>query len=211
MIRINLLPEEFRKAERTSPKLFAAVLLTVMAVCGSVGWFGYVYFGELEQLDREHTRLSEQLAAKKDSVGRFDMLTAERTDYQQRAKTIHEIAKSRVLWTRILDELIDIVNNDGDAERHQAWFRSLMVKDGRDAKQGPSIVMPGFVQGDSLRAVADFHEDVWRADFFEHVHSKSMPTAKKNEDPSRKPAESLFFQLELTFDPPQKWDAAPTK
>ncbi len=33
MIRINLLPEEYRRSERTSPKIFAATLVGVIVVC----------------------------------------------------------------------------------------------------------------------------------------------------------------------------------
>ncbi len=41
MIRINLLPEEFRRSERTSPRVFAATLMSVIAVCSAAGWFGF--------------------------------------------------------------------------------------------------------------------------------------------------------------------------
>lgn len=208
MIRINLLPDEFRRAERTSPKLFAAVLLSVMAVCGSVGWFGYVYFGELKQLEVEQTRLVEQLTAKTDSVTYFEALTTEKKDYQQRATTIKEIGKSRVLWTKIMDELIDVVNNDGDLERHRAWFRGLSVKDSKDKKTGPSLAMPGWVQGESIKAVADFHDDVEQATFYANVKTKSDPTGKRQDDPSRRPPESLLFSLDLVFQPPMEWNKA---
>jgi Tfp pilus assembly protein PilN len=205
MIRINLLPEEYRPSERTSPKLFAAVLMSVICVCGTFGWFGYVYLGELQQREAERLQLEEQLASKREAVQYHQGLTAERTDFQQRAKTLQEISESRVVWTRVLDELVDVVNNDG------AWFDRLNVKDGRDAKVGPSLTMPGSVQGDSLDAVADFNEDVENASFYSFVASKGLPSARRNEDETRRPAESLSFQLELSFQPPKEWGAAPAK
>jgi Tfp pilus assembly protein PilN len=211
MIRINLLPEEYRPSERTSPKLFAAVLMSVICVCGTFGWFGYVYLGELQQREAERIQLEEQLASKRESVQYHQGLTAERTDFQQRAKTLQEISESRVVWTRVLDELVDVVNNDGDVDRHRAWFDRLNVKDGRDAKVGPSLTMPGSVQGDSLDAVADFNEDVENASFYSFVASKGLPSARRNEDETRRPAESLSFQLELSFQPPKEWGAAPAK
>ena len=60
MIRINLLPAEFRKSERTAPKLFAATLAAVILVCSAFGWCGFVYFGELGTLDVEEFAVAER-------------------------------------------------------------------------------------------------------------------------------------------------------
>lgn len=205
MIRINLLPEDLRRAERTSPKVFAATVLSVIVCCCALGWFGYIYFGELQELELEHARTQEQIGSLKERVAYHDALQTEQKDFEQRKQTIQEIGKSRVLWTKIIDEMIDVVNNDNDVDRHRAWFRSMTVKDGKNAKEGPSVSLPGWVQGDAYRAVADFHEDVARAPFAKNVKTKSVPTGKRNDDPTRKPSESLFFTLDLDFQPPEKW------
>ncbi|MFO1051375.1 MAG: hypothetical protein U1F36_04115 [Planctomycetota bacterium] len=211
MIKINLLPEEMRRAERTSPKVFAATILSVIVCCCSVGWFGYEYFGTYQELELDHNRTQEQLASMKERVVYHDALLVEQKDFGERKQTIQQIGKERVLWTKILDEVIDVVNNDGDIDRHRSWFRSMTVKDGRGPKEGPTIAMPGWVQGDSVSRVADFHDDIQRAPFFKNVKKKSLPTGKKNEDPTRKPAEAQYFSLELEFQPPEKWSESATK
>lgn len=205
MIRINLLPEEFRRAERSSPKVFAAMLVSVMVVCCAFGWFGYIYFGELGRLEVEHIEVSERLTNLNKQVAYHDALSKERADFQQRAKTIETISKSRVLWTKVLDEMIHVVHNDGDTERHRAWFRSMTVDDGR-GKNGPTVSMPGWVQGSELRHVADFHDDIEQASFYKNTKEKSLPSGDINEDPTRTPKESLFFNLKWTFKPPQNWE-----
>jgi len=205
MIRINLLPEDLRRAERTSPKVFAATVLSVIVCCCTLGWFGYVYLGELQQLEMEASRTTEQLGSLKERVAYHDALQSEAKDFEQRKSTIQEIGKSRVLWTKIFDEVIDVVNNDGDVDRHRSWFRSMTVKDGKNAKEGPTISMPGWVQGEAFRSVGDFHEDVARAPFYRNIKTKSVPTGKRIDDPTRKPSESLFFTLDLDFQPPEKW------
>ncbi|MGE0142943.1 MAG: PilN domain-containing protein [Planctomycetota bacterium] len=205
MIRINLLPEGMRRAERASMKVFAATMLAVLVSCCTLGWFGYMYFGELEEAERERTRIAEQLASLKDRVAYHDALVKEQKDFEHRKQTIQEIGKSRVLWTKILDELVDVVNNDGDIDRHRTWFRSLQIRDGKGAKDGPALSMPGWVQGDSVSRVADFHDDVQRAPFYNNVKKKSVPNSKKQEDPTRKPAESLYFNLDLEFVAPEQW------
>lgn len=211
MIKINLLPEEMRRAERTSPKVFAATVFSVIACCCTLGWFGYTYFGELQERELEHFRTKEQLGSMKEQVAYHDALLGEQKDFEQRKQTIQEIGKSRVLWTKILDDIIDVVNNDGDIDRHRAWFRNLTVKDGKGPKDGPTLAMPGWVQGDSVSRVADFHDDVQRAPFFLNVKKKSAPSGKKNEDPTRKPAEAQFFNLDLDFKAPEQWTDAGSK
>ena len=204
MIRINLLPEEFRRSERTSPRVFATMLLSVIFVCCTFGWFGYVYLGELGRLEMEHMELSERLTNLNERVTYFDDLSREKTDYSERAQTIEEISGSRILWTKVLDEFIDVVNNAGDVERHRSWFRQMQVRDGR-SKVGPKVTMPGWVQGGDLRRVANFHDDLWQVPFFVHVAKKSLPSGKRNEDPTKNPKLSLGFNLNWVFQRPQDW------
>ncbi len=205
MIRINLLPEHYRRSTRTSPKVFAAVLLVVMVVCGMFGWFGYVYFGDLGVMEVARAEAEELLAARKERVNYYSALVAEKSDYEERASTIEGIAKSRVLWTEVLDQMIDTVNNDGDIDRHMAWFRSMAVKDAT-GKAGPKVQMPGFVQGDDIRRLADFHDDLEQTPFFKWVAEKSLPSGDVNISQKKKPAESLFFQLQWIFKPTENWE-----
>ncbi|MEM7198794.1 MAG: hypothetical protein AAF628_00910 [Planctomycetota bacterium] len=204
MIKINLLPDQYRRAERTSPKLFAATLLGVVLVCSAFGWFGFVYFGELGKLEVEESATSEDLASKKKQATYYTELLKEKKEYEKRSTTIQSISKSRVLWTRIIDELIDVVNNDGDIERHLAWFKGVTVKPG-DKKRGPVLSAPGWVQGDSLKKVADFHEDLEGARFFEDVQAKSPPSGVVETNAKRIPPEALFFNMKWTFKPTKDW------
>jgi Tfp pilus assembly protein PilN len=204
MIRINLLPEDYRRAERTSPKLFATVLASVIAVCCSFGWFGFVYFGEFGQLELKHEQITEELTGLHKRVVYHGALSKEKADYQQRASTIAQISRSRVIWTKVLDEMIDVVSNDGNVERHRAWFRSVTAKDG-GRRGGPTLTMPGWVQGSLLRTIADFHDDIERTAFFRNVVNKGKPTGDRQTDTKRKPPDSLFFSLKMEFLPPEEW------
>lgn len=205
MIRINLLPPEYRRTERTSPKVFATTLLGVILVCSSFGWFGFVYLGELGNLEAEESAVSEDLASKKRQVGYHDALLKEAKEFEKRSDTIQAIGKSRIVWTKIVDELIDVVNNEGDTDRHLSWFKSMTVKPGDGKKKGPTITMPGWVQGDSLKKVADLHEDLEGAPFFVDVASKSAPSGVVQTNAKRIPPEALFFNLKWSFEPPKNW------
>jgi hypothetical protein len=204
MIRINLLPEEYRRSERTSPKIFAATLVGVILVCSGFGWFGFVYFGELGKLEAEHAAVAEQLVRVTETATYYDRLEVQRKDYEDRVKTIQDIGKSRRLWTKFVEQVLDIVNNDGNTERHMGWFNSIEVKNGR-AKVGPSVAMPGAVQGEELRRVGNLHEDMENAPFFVDIAAKVDPSGLVDKDDDRQPPEKIKFTLKMTFKPPNSW------
>jgi Tfp pilus assembly protein PilN len=209
MIRINLLPEDYRRAERTSPKVFAAVLLSVIVVCCSFGWLGYMYFGELGRLNLEFKEVDERFTNLQKQVAYHNALANERKDFEQREKTIQDISQSRVLWTKVLDQLIDTVNNDGNIDRHMAWFDRIVVQEGRGKGAGPTVEMPGFVQGEEFKRLGDFHDDLERAPFFTNVVEKDAPSGVVKIDEEKTPKEALQTTVKWTFLPPAKW-IAPT-
>ena len=202
MIRINLLPEQYRRSERTSTKVFAIMLGAVVLVCSGFGWFGLIYFGELEELQMKHSSVTDTLNAESKRAEYYDALVAEEKEFSKRSKTIQTIASSRMLWTKVLDELIDVVNNNTD--RHVGWFTSLNIQNGR-GRGGPSIVVPGFVQGKKITMVANFHEDLEKTRFFKDVSEAPMPSAIKKTDKGRYPPDAFGFTLKWTFKLPEFW------
>jgi len=207
MIRINLLPREFRKNERGSPKVFAATLGAVVAVSAMLGWFGLVYFGDLGELQSKHAVVKEELSGKQKRAAYHDQLEKATKDFSQRVATIQNIAKSRMLWTKVVDEIIDVVDNSQDIDRHLAWFDSLAIKQASgNAKSGPTVKLPGAVQGHLISRAANLHEDLALAPFYVDVASKSLPTGKQALDETKSPSRSYGFNLQLEFKSPDKWE-----
>jgi len=205
MIRINLLPEEFRRTEGTSPKIFAAVIGAVIAVSATFGWFGMVYFGDLSELQAEHQQVTENLTRKSQGAKYFDDLEKQRKDYSERVTTIQTIGTSRRLWTEFLDQAIDVTSNNTDLERHLTWFSGLTIREDNNPKKGPTVSMPGAVQGREIAKVANLHKDIAAAPFFVDVKAKSPPTGKVEFDKSKSPEESFGFNLTLEFRPASDW------
>lgn len=203
MIRINLLPEEYRRADRTSPKVFAATIAAVALTCSVFGWFGLIYFGELRELEAHHETVTSILATESKRAAYYDQLVKEEKEFSKRSDTIQTIASSRLLWTKTLDELIDVVNNNTD--RHVAWFTRLDIKEDNRAKQGPSVGIPGMVQGSKITMVANFYEDLERTEFFKDVREISPPNAERTEDESRFPKYAYKFDLKWVFKQARLW------
>lgn len=205
MIHINLLPDAYRKPERTSPKVFAAALVGVIAVCSSLGWFGMVYFGDLDKVVVRHKSVEETLSGVNKRADLYTKLVQEEKEFSKRSTTIKSIAKGRKLWTKFMDEFITVITNDGNYERHVAWFNSIQVRGSRDNRKGPSIVLPGAVQGSDIRRIANLHDDVEKSEFFADIAEFSPPSGVKKVDAGLFPPESFTFSWKWRFMAPDKW------
>ena len=205
MIRINLLPVEMRRGNRLPARVIGAALAAAVVASASIGWFGIVYFGDLGNAEQALADIDGKLAEKEKRVAYHDQLEANRKDYAERVQTIQSIAKSRRLWSKFLDELVDVANNNGDTDRHLAWFGGITMKS--EPKKGATVTLPTEVQDGEAFRVANFHEDIEHA-FGPELESKSDPSWAKTEDKTRTPAVSLKFPLVLQFKATDK-DAAP--
>ncbi len=201
MIRINLLPAELRRGNRLPTKVLAAALGAALATSASIGWFGLVWFGDLAAAEGKLLSVEARLGDREKKVAYVDLLEANQKDYATRVQTILDIGKSRRVWSKFLDELIDVVNNNGDAERHIAWIDSLSVKG--DPKKGAAVTMQCSVQGEEQDRLANFHDDLEAAPFGKEV-TRSDPVWKRDDDKARLPPVSLRFPLTLQFQPTVK-------
>lgn len=199
MIRINLLPIEQRRGSRLSPKVLAVAFGAALAVSGAIGWFGLVYFGDLGTAESQLQAIEAKLSDRKKSVVYHDQLQANKGESALRVQTIQDIAKSRRVWSKFLDEVLDVVNNNGDTDRHVAWFDSIqMHNDGK----GATVTMPTSVQDVDRSRLANFHDDIDAAPFANELVSKSEPSYRVETDKVRVPPTSMAFQLQLQLSPP---------
>jgi len=120
MIRVNLLPEEYRKVEKTPPSLFLLIVVGVAVICLGL----YYCVG----LFMDTTKLRSDLAEKKAEKEYWNIeaekakkLEAEIAKYEKRLNTIKSIRASRIYWSKKLyllakDTPLDI------------WFASMKME-----------------------------------------------------------------------------------
>ena len=166
MIRINLLPEEYRRRARTPFKMMAALAGAVAVNASLVAWWCWLAFGVAAEVETERSVLQVEMDGLTPLVKYHEALQSEVGFHSMREEALAQITKDRVLWTKVLDELIDIVHSGGEGVRHYIWFDDLSVKqdEGRSTRPGAqqsygNLRSSGHSGSAAFNQVAAFLED----------------------------------------------------
>jgi len=207
MIRINLLPEEYRRKARTPLILMLAVSLLV-AVNASLGaWLGWLAFGVAARVESERTVLQTENDGLKPQVAYHKSLDAESQRHKARETTLGQISTSRVSWTRKLDEFIDVVNRGGDGQRHLTWFDDLNVSQDEDARgtAGGSFKATGQSGSDDFGQVANFLDDLEASHFITDFRPPAPPEGSESQtDEELMPPVVWSFPLSVELKTPDE-------
>lgn len=165
MIKVNLLPLEYRKVERTPVLRFVTILCGVVLSASAIGAFLYVHFGTLVEVVSEFEKLEETLTTKTVLANRSTSLATEYQEYRKRRDTIEDIGQSRRLWSKKIDELCDLIHNKGDRQRHLVWLNSIRTLN-PTKDTGGGIYIKGLSGGSEIHRLSDFHLDLKNSEFF---------------------------------------------
>lgn len=161
MIRVNLLPEEYRKIESTSLSLFLLFLVGVVVVSLSfVAWLALSLKGRSIATDlAERESLLENLKVKAAVRHR---LIAELEQYGKRLATIMAIRAGRIYWSKKLDHVVK------DTPRH-IWFVRVHMRQNEpvrvtrkerlsEGKDGGFLELQCFQKTDDYKKLAAYRE-----------------------------------------------------
>ncbi len=195
MIKIDLLPAEYRRAERTAPALFIATVGLVVFCSLCVVGGAWVWFGVVGSARADVASAQENLDGKKPQAEYSDRLEAEKKEYTSRLDHIKTFGESRILWTKKLDQLASIIDSPSEQDRHTVWLEELTVDMSNSRAAGCSI------KGDSstaeLKKLSNFHSDVAKGDFFKEFESISDPAGEVESDKGFDPQEAWKFEFKL--------------
>jgi len=203
MIKVNLLPPEFRKVEGTPIARFVALVAGVFLTASALSGWAYVHFGMLKEVRDERIALQEDLVQKQALADRSEALANEFKEYQKRRDTIEKIGDGRVLWSRSLDLLADLIHNEGDTTRHQVWLRDISTGRGGGSSK---LRFKGFSGGEEWSRLSDFHRDLKDSeDFFSAFSGIDAPAGKRRKfDDGRLPVFAVEFAWGLQMKPKAK-------
>ena len=205
MIRVNLLPPEYRRADGPPMSRVIALVAGAFAVTSALGAWGYVHFGLLADAEATRLQLEEDLAQLKQQADRSRALLGEFTEYQRRRETIEKIGAERILWSRKLDELSDIIHNKGDQKEYLVWLQSMRTVQARSPDSAVGLAFQGLCGG-SLTNLSEFNRRIKETpEFFEDFTRVDPPagTLKKFSD-NRYPAVGFDFNFTMDHKHP-KW------
>ena len=202
MIKVNLLPPEYRKVEGTPVARLAATVAGVFVVACAAGAWGYAHFALLDKARDERAQAEVELTALKAQAERSQALLAEFKEYDRRRKTIEQIGAQRVLWSKKIDELADIIHNKGDVKRHLVWLDSLRTQGGRTPGSPASLVIHGRSGGDYDR-LSMFNADIKKNDeFFQDFAAIDPPAGTAvNLDGDLVPTSAFDFTFGMDLKP----------
>ena len=207
MIRINLLPEEFRRKARTPLRLLVAVSLAVAVNAGLASWWAWTLFGVQARVDSEHATLEMEMDGLAPQVSYYQALDGESKQYKSREKTLANITASRISLTRKLDELIDVVNRGGDGQRHLVWLDDLQVAQSSDPNSQTygSVRASGHSGSDKFAQVANFLEDLETSTFIHDFEPPSPPEGTQTlVDETLVPPVAWAFPMALSLKSPEE-------
>ncbi len=202
MIRINLLPEEFRKKARTPVKLVLALVAVVTVNAGMATWWAWQRIGIQSEIDSEAASLQTEMDGLNPQVTYHQSLESEAKQYKSREDTLASITTSRVSWTKKLDELIDVMNRGQNGARHLVWLDDLQVTQTSDpkAKVPGTVRAAGHSGSDKFAQVANFLEDLENSTFIADFQPPAPPEGSQtNVDETLMPPVAWSFPLSLTL------------
>lgn len=200
MIHINLLPEEYRRKQRTPIKLMLAVSGAVAVNASLAAFWGWTAFGIAAEVQSEYSVLQTEMDGLSPQVAYHKALETESKVYKHREDTLAGITAKRISWTEKVDELIDVVNRGGDGQRHLIWLDDLNVSQEGDKRSNGagSLKAGGHSGSDKFAQVANFLEDVENSPFISDFHPPAPPEGSESiVDEELMPAVVWAFPLEL--------------
>jgi len=200
MIHINLLPEEYRRKQRTPLKLMLAVSGAVALNASVAAWWGWMAFGVAAEVQSEYSVLQTEMDGLSPQVAYHKSLEAESLVYKHREDTLAGITNTRISWTKKVDELIDVVNRGGDGQRHLIWLDDLTVTQEGDKRTGGGGILKasGHSGSDKFAQVANFLDDVENSPFISDFHPPAPPEGSESiVDEELMPAVVWAFPLQL--------------
>lgn len=204
MIRINLLPEEYRRRNRTPLKLMLTVSAGVAANSVLLSWYAWLAFGVSAEIDSERNVLQTELDGLTPQVEYHKALEGEQKRFAAREQTLGSITASRISWTRKVDELITVINSGGEGERHFVWLDDLNVQQTTSARarNAGSVKASGHSGSDNFAQVANFLEDLEESAFIEDFYPPAPPEGTESQtDPELMPSVVWAFPLSVEIRP----------
>ncbi|MEL6714041.1 MAG: hypothetical protein AAFU73_15320 [Planctomycetota bacterium] len=163
MITINLLPDDYRRRAKSPVGMIAAVAAAVFINASLIAYYGYLEFGVSANIETTRSVLQLDLDGLTPQVEYHKKLESEIQIRSAREQTLSEITRSRVLWTKTIDEVVDVVHAGREGIEHFIWFEDIDVRQQSGGRKGAGhgyLKASGHSGSEDFDQVSNFLEDI---------------------------------------------------
>lgn len=115
MIKINLIPEEFKEKERKPIEVDFTILISIAFAVVAVVLIVFLIFSkkmEYDNLIKERQQKQKEVEKYQNEVRLIENLKEEQAKLQRRVDLIEQLEKNRLSWAHILDETAYMIYKD---------------------------------------------------------------------------------------------------
>lgn len=207
MIHVNLLPPEYRKSESTPIARFLAIVIGATMVTSGLVAYGFIHYSKLKSVRDVREATEAEYKNKQARANISKALANEIAAYEARRKAIQNVAASRILWSRKLDEFFDIIQNGQEKGTYFIWLTGLKVAPPRSVGRGKvtsggTFSFSGWSESDEFSKVTNLRDAIRKDPFFDDFQGISQPVFEaKYWNDGLEPSVAGKFNYELTLKP----------
>lgn len=163
MIQVNLLPAEYRTADRAPLSRMLGLALGVALAAGSMMLFVWVKVVLVKNEQRRKEDKTQEVARLKTKAAEYDTLLALKTQREARLKRIDEIKEKDPKYANLLREMTLLVWAGDEDGKFQVWFQDMACTAPRRARgrqagaHAAALTINAKCGGDDGKRLAEFY------------------------------------------------------
>jgi hypothetical protein len=218
MIKVNLLPPEYRVKERTPLPMMLGILAGVIVTSLVVVAFLYLRLVKLPDIKRQLTAKNQSKKLHQEKAKKADELQQEMNNLDVLNKAVAGLKGKRYPWTKAVDDLCWMVAKANQHKKHvKGWFEKLDFEFATPrgvrgaaptAKQSGELKVDVVVAGQEIDHMAVFREAIDKSEGWLGRNVLEMPlTSTKQKDfDNYIPDVGVAFPLTITLHPEPQFE-----
>lgn len=213
MIHVNLLPAEYRTADRAPLSRMLGLALGVALAAGSMMLFVWIKVVLVQNEQRRKEDKTKEVARLQTKAKEYTDLLAQKTQKEARLKRIDEIKEKDPKYARLFAELAQLAWAGDEEGKFQVWFEDLAITGpqrsrGRAAgEHAAHLVLNAQCGGEDGKKLAEYYLQfrTKRPFLMSELDTENMtsPEYKVGDYARFEPKHAMSFKIEV-----DQWSAA---
>ena len=141
MFDINLLPESYRRSQRSTPLKMLALAVVIAAVALLAFQTAHNFLKRIPAAREVNRQLALTEKRLTDEVAESDALAAKLSTYEARVEAVRELYRNRIIWAKLLLDIKSLVAQNQGLPGGNLWLSKIT------AQENGQFSMDGFSTG----------------------------------------------------------------